>query len=432
MKKLVCVLAVMLCLVASQAGASDRIRIGVLKFQNSSGVEPYYAGTIGDTFAQMLGVSEKLSVMGPDQLSLIAAQNNVALSGYVSRETAQEIGKIANCRYVVVGTVTSFKRKATSGGVWIAGSHKEEASAEADIRVYDTETGDTVLSDSASGKASQSGSYVVIYGISSGQSDLSGMDAGAISEVTSKLSLSVRDKIAGDSPKVTAKGAKEVTLDLGTLGGANKGSLYRIYAGSSSRPSNFAVVKITDAKSDYSKAVLADAKTAGSLSIVQKGDKIYPINAEEFKALQKKKGAFTKSRPRSSETENVDDLLNSSSETSLTPSEPAPAVSTSGKSYENESTDPAKVIPTYGLPSGEANTRRIAHTNAAKLGDKSKKAYDKYVELAGSYENDYLAAYRAGVIAKNLKKKKDAAKWLDKALEINPDYAPAQEAREGL
>ncbi|MBQ3764799.1 MAG: hypothetical protein II869_07490 [Synergistaceae bacterium] len=76
--------------------------------------------------------------------------------------------------------------------------------------------------------------------------------------------------------------------------------------------------------------------------------------------------------------------------------------------------------------------RRLAHRNAAKLGKKSKKAYDKYVELVESYENDYLAAYCAGMIARSMRRKNDAVKWLDRALEINPNYVPAQEAREKL
>ncbi|MBQ3457983.1 MAG: hypothetical protein IJG30_03390, partial [Synergistaceae bacterium] len=65
-------------------------------------------------------------------------------------------------------------------------------------------------------------------------------------------------------------------------------------------------------------------------------------------------------------------------------------------------------------------------------GKKSKKAYDNYIELVDSYENDYLAAYCAGMIARSMIRKNDAAKWLDRALEINPNYVPAQEAREKL
>lgn len=433
MKKLAFVLLAVLLLSSFTAEAADRTRVGVLRFQGSAGVEGSYAITIGDTFAQMLGISEKLSVMGTEQMMMIATQNNIPMSGYISRETALEIGKLAGCKYVIVGTVTSFKRTAKTSGILIAGSHKEETNAEADVRVYDVETGETVVSETASGRAAQSGSFVSIYGVSSGKSDISGMDAGAIAEVTSKLSIAVRDKLADDSPKVTEKTSKEVTINLGTVGGANKGGFFRIYAGSGKNERNLAVVKVTDAKSDYSTAVLAD-KGMGNLSLVQKGDKVFPADDTELKDIQKK--GFAKSRPKSSAL-TADDILNTSPSASkaddiLKPSKTESSPAASAANFENESTDPAKVIASYGLPSGEADVLKLAHVNAAKLGNKSRKAYNKYVELAEANDKDYLAAYRAGIIAKNLKRKKDAAKWLDRALEINPDYVPAQEAKESL
>jgi tetratricopeptide (TPR) repeat protein len=98
--------------------------------------------------------------------------------------------------------------------------------------------------------------------------------------------------------------------------------------------------------------------------------------------------------------------------------------------FENTSTDPVKVIPTYGLPTGEANTRRIAHINAQKL--RGQKAYDMYVELANSHGGDYLAAYQAGEAARKLRKNDDAKVWYDKALAINPNYKPAQDARKKM
>ena len=42
--------------------------------------------------------------------------------------------------------------------------------------------------------------------------------------------------------------------------------------------------------------------------------------------------------------------------------------------------------------------------------------------------NDYLAAFRAGEIARSMKKKDDARTWFERALDINPDYVPAQRA----
>ncbi|MCR4818303.1 MAG: hypothetical protein K5841_05040 [Fretibacterium sp.] len=103
-----------------------------------------------------------------------------------------------------------------------------------------------------------------------------------------------------------------------------------------------------------------------------------------------------------------------------------------GKSaYENKSTDPSKVIATYGLPAGEANTLRIKHINIRKLGN-SRKAYKAYADLFESNKGDYLAAFMAGEVARKLKDRERARTWYDKALEINPDYAPAQKAKAGL
>lgn len=430
MKKFICALLILLSIFTVNALAAEKVRIGVLRFQTSvADVDPSQAAAIGDFFTQMLGTADAVSVLGREQLTSIATENKIAISGYIQNDIAAEIGRLAECRYVVVGIVTDFTKKASSSGVWIAGSHKEEAHAAADIRVIDVETERVVLSTSEEGHASQSGSYVSIYGISSGSAELSGMEAGAISELASKLNLRVREALTGDTARVTNKTAKSVTIDLGTLAGSRQGALYRIYTGSGSNEKNIAVVKVSEAKSEYSTAT--PEKNAGNFSLVRKGDKVYPINSEELKALTKRK-AFVKTRPaeESSSSSRIDDMLKGSepSVPAATPTETQTSEPVRRK-FENKSTDPTKVIATYGLPSGETAAVKAAHTNAKKLGDKSKRAYDKYVELANSNEVDYLAAYRAGVIAQNLGRKDEAAEWYAKALEINPDYEPAQKAQ---
>lgn len=107
--------------------------------------------------------------------------------------------------------------------------------------------------------------------------------------------------------------------------------------------------------------------------------------------------------------------------------QPEPAISSAKTSYENQSTDPAAVIKSYGLSSGETNSFRIRHINLAKLGN-TKRAYTEYVKLAEENPKDYFAAFKAGEISRRLKKKDDARSWYEKALEINPDYEPAQKA----
>ena len=85
------------------------------------------------------------------------------------------------------------------------------------------------------------------------------------------------------------------------------------------------------------------------------------------------------------------------------------------------------MIETYSLSAGEKNIRRIQHINAQRL--EGQQAYDAYVELVGSYRGDYLAAFQAGEMARELERNDDAITWYNRALEINPNYEPAQLAR---
>ena len=62
----------------------------------------------------------------------------------------------------------------------------------------------------------------------------------------------------------------------------------------------------------------------------------------------------------------------------------------------------------------------------------SDNAYDRYIEMANSYEGDYIAMYQAGIIAHVLGRSNDAAMWFDKTLSVNPNYEPARTAKENL
>ena len=293
MKKLAFALLAVVLLASFTAEADERIRAGVIRFQSSAGVEGGYAETLSDTFAQMLGLSDKFSVMSTEQMMMIATQNTIPLGGNISKETAIQIGKLAKCRYVITGTVTSFARTSKNSGLVVISSHKEETRAEAEIKVYDTKTGEEVMTASDFGRSAQGGSNISIYGVSKGSSNLSGTDAGAISELSAKLSLRVLEKLTGYFPTVTKKEGKEITIDLGTMNGAIKGCYYRIYTVSGDEEKNLAVVKVTYAMQDSCKAVRAE-KGMGDLSLVEKGDKVFPVNAIELKELKKK--GFEKSR----------------------------------------------------------------------------------------------------------------------------------------
>lgn len=87
------------------------------------------------------------------------------------------------------------------------------------------------------------------------------------------------------------------------------------------------------------------------------------------------------------------------------------------------------MIPTYGLSDGETNSRIKLHKNLIRAG-KNRDTYNRYAEMVRTYNGDYLAAYQAGMTALALGMKKEAMEWFDKALEVNPDYVPAQDAKD--
>ena len=178
MKKFLVALCVVLCLCAG-AYADEEITVGIMRFQSSTvDVGSDQASIVGDVFTQRLAMSEAMSVLGQGELTSAASEAKISMTGYVSNKNAAKIGQIAGCKYIIVGTVTNLKMKASSSGVAFIGafgSHKAEADAAAEIRIIDVETGEVVDSFSESTHASQSGSYVGIAGFGSGQSDINGI-----------------------------------------------------------------------------------------------------------------------------------------------------------------------------------------------------------------------------------------------------------------
>ena len=302
-KRCLIVCAVILCLTVFFAGsaiADDEVKVGILRFSsNTVDVGSDQASVIGDVITQRLSMADNLNILGQGEISAAAEGEKISMSGYISTKNAIKLGKAADCKYVVAGTITNLKMKESTSGVAFIGafgSHKAEATAAAEIRVIDVEAEEVRSSFSETAHASQSGSYVGIMGISSENMDLNGMQQAAISELAAKITMRVRD-IVGDPVTVTKASAKSITLGIGTMGGANKGSLYRIYTGSGKREQNIAVVKVTEADSESSTAVIADKQNVGNLSLVRKGDKVIPIDSQELKELQKSK-KFAKSRPK--------------------------------------------------------------------------------------------------------------------------------------
>jgi len=96
----------------------------------------------------------------------------------------------------------------------------------------------------------------------------------------------------------------------------------------------------------------------------------------------------------------------------------------------------AKVIQTYSIDSGQRNLLTVGHNAAYQQYRKGdfKAAYEAFNRLVDQYSGNYLAAYWAGESAskRGNRYKSDALECYNRALEINPYYVPAQNAKKRL
>lgn len=371
-KKLLCSLLVVvmiascaLALGLDDAEDTEPVRLGIMPFTSKAyGVPDGMAAVIGDFFGRMLYKSEGITLLERERLEEAGAELRFGMSGLVNNKTAAQIGKLAGCQYILLGSITNLAKGAS--GMALPGlvlpigfsSAKEKVKATLDVRVIDVETGSIVFAEGADGEAERADKGVSVYGIDFEDSEFGGIENVAITNAVAKLAPGIEEALTGKdtlteqlAPK-PKKGARKSTKD---------------------KP----------------------AKTS--------------------------KPKTTRTKKKAPETSAVMD-----SEQDEAPKVAASSVN-ANPSYENTSTDPTKVIKSYGLSSGEANTLRIKHINLAKLGN-TKRAYKEYVKLAEENANDYFAAFRAGEISAKMRNNDEAREWFEKALEINPQYVPAQKA----
>lgn len=424
----------------AEAANANAVRIGVLPFTSkASGMSNHDASIIADIFTRNLTSSKSVMLLEREQLAAIARENRLTIDGIIDPNTAIQLGKIAGCQYMLAGSVTELSIQREGFGNLFG---QTIAKATVDMRVFSVTTGHIGLSLSESGTSSES-SYVIPIGGGIWRDEAGGLYARALDAATEKLANRLRGVLLGEFSQVISVGGKTVTVNRGATSGVKKDSLYLIYCDGKEMfdidltslghdKLNVAVIKISSVNDAFSTGNVVDE--GGNASLIRRGDKIEPVTSQEAKKL-----SFIDRRPRDPVVFD-DPILPTSEPSLLTPTPtprplqpvtpdprttPAPPVR---PSQADTSTDPNVVVPTYFIDPGEVNLRRLAHINAGRQRG-NRAIYEAYVELANSYEGDYLAAYNAGRLARDLKMNDDAKMWLDMALAVNPNYKPALDLR---
>lgn len=371
MKKVLCaLLAVMMIAGCSFADdEAEPVRLGIMRFSSKTyDVPDGMAAVIGDFFGRMLFKSEGIQLLERDRLEAVGSEINLGMSGLIDNRTAARVGKLAGCQYILLGSITNLARGASGMAVPLMVLPIAVGNAKQKVKA----TLDVRVIDTETA--------AVVF------ADGADGEASKSDNITTFYGISFADSEFGGIENVAIAQA-----------------VAKLAPG---------IEKALTGK-DTLTEILTPTPKKGKKAAKEKA----PVSSSKSKSSRKKSEGQT--APQAEDTP-------APVKTSGFAAASVPAAATTPK-FENNSTDPAKVVQSYGLPSGEANTLRVKHINAAKLGN-GKKAYDAYTSMFEENSNDYLAAFRAGEIARSMKKKDDARTWFERALDINPDYVPAQRA----
>ena len=434
------------------------IRVGVLRFESkANGISQGNAESITDELTMMLTSSYSIAIIDRSNMEAIAREHRMNLAGLIDSRTAARLGHAAGIQYLITGAVTHYSLteevkhtdtsdfwnmiipndKKTAGRLSSKSVEKtDNAEIRLDVRIIDVNTQEVVLSMAETGKASRT-SKVSAGNTNNSNASVQNVDLrdSAVSDAVARIGQRIKEAVAGEYPQVLRVSGGDIFIGLGATSGAKTGNLYKICLEGEEitdmrgkvvgrETTVIAIVRIEDVKNDY--IVARVIRKGGNPANIQRGDRVEASSGGEAETLIKRK-AFPDRRPRKRFSDaDIDSSLHSAAREYTPEPEPVHA-----RRLENSSTDPSRVIPTYGLPAGEAKAREELHRKLQRAG-RNAKTYARYSEMANSFDGDYLAMYQAGVIAQSMGRKREASQWFDRALKANPNYEPARKAKENV
>lgn len=304
MRKILCLACVIIFCAVQAAVADEPIRLGVVKFvSRTEGVTDKQAEAIGDEFSRMLANSKAIILLERYRLDDVLREHHMTQEGRIKDGEAVVLGKIAGCRYMLMGAVTGLETKDTERVFVGIEDTEREVYATIDVRIIDVQTSEVVASFSETGRVSRKtgGGGIWIVNVKPGKS--SGAEEAAVERAVSAVCFRIREKLAGEYVRIIKVGARSgnwPVIDAGSNWGIVPGDLLCIYAEGSDirdREGNslgkmldpIAVVEAENVQKELTsvKPYKRDGKS-GLLQNVRKGDVVKPITNEEAENLVKR------------------------------------------------------------------------------------------------------------------------------------------------
>lgn len=205
-KTIILLTALILVLTAiSSSFADDRVRLGIMRFDSKTyDVPDRMASAITDIFGRVLFKSRGIMLVERERLDEVMKELKLGMSGLIDEETAAEIGRLAGCEYMLMGSITNLARGGSGVAVPLfvipvsVGSRNQKVKATLDVRLVKVETGEIVFAETADGTASKSDTSLAAYGVGVSNSEFGGIEGTAIANATMALAPKIEEELTGE------------------------------------------------------------------------------------------------------------------------------------------------------------------------------------------------------------------------------------------
>ncbi|MBR0248370.1 MAG: hypothetical protein IJQ70_05300, partial [Synergistaceae bacterium] len=208
-KKFAALIVIALCVIPTCSFAADelgleRVRLGIMRFDSKTyDVPDRMAAAITDIFGRVLFKSKGIMLVEREKLEDVMKELRLGMSGLVDEDTAAEVGKLAGCDYMLMGSITNLAR--ASSGVAIplfvvpvsVGSKNQKVKATLDVRLVKVETGEVVFAETADGNASKSDTALSAYGVGVENSEFGGIEGTAVANAVMSLAPKIEKELTG-------------------------------------------------------------------------------------------------------------------------------------------------------------------------------------------------------------------------------------------
>lgn len=214
---LVILLLMSVALPVGRIGAAEKLpKIAVLPFDDGSIKDRWWGhhfdlgqGVGDELVTALLNLTPKaFRVIEREQVEKVIQEQDFGASGRVDTRSAAKIGKILGVQYLVMGRVTEFSNKASSGGLSLGGKSLGVKSTKSivaiDARLVDTTTAEIIASVTGRGEKNETGLSVSVdyNSIDFGSNEFKETNLGiALRDATNQVAKGLAEKVKGGAVK---------------------------------------------------------------------------------------------------------------------------------------------------------------------------------------------------------------------------------------